>query len=264
MLLQYLLVSNETISSYSCTSPDELKEIPGNFKSQPIKYYKLPNRMAENVWCKALISCSDSLTESLNNIKVPFKNIKGNILIAIDSIGNNSKVIFTDSLNVNELGYTPSHDLFDALKWKKEYWKSELIAKFETDTEGNIKDFQFVRKRIFATNEYDKNFTGIVDSSKLPGERTAESILQVIRDNIPKFQDVYIKYLKENKNLAKAKIVFKFTINPAGKIVAISTVSSNTNCKNLDRAIYERLRRLEFAPIKYGNVTATYGFNFEE
>lgn len=91
------------------------------------------------------------------------------------------------------------------------------------------------------------------------GSRSPESILRVIRAHIGGFRYTYEKYLKQNPNLG-GKISLKFTISPAGDIIAISVASSNTGNGALDDEIKDKARRMKFDQIEKGNVTVTYAF----
>ncbi len=91
------------------------------------------------------------------------------------------------------------------------------------------------------------------------GSRSPESILRVIRAHIGGFKYTYEKYLKDNPNLG-GKISLKFTISPAGDIIAISVASSNTGNGALDSEIKDKARRMKFDQIEKGNVTVTYAF----
>lgn len=91
------------------------------------------------------------------------------------------------------------------------------------------------------------------------GSRSPESILRVIRAHIGGFRYTYEKYLKQNPNIG-GKISLKFTISPAGDIIAISVASSNTGNGELDDEIKDKARRMKFDPIEKGNVTVTYAF----
>lgn len=91
------------------------------------------------------------------------------------------------------------------------------------------------------------------------GSRSPESILRVIRAHIGGFRYTYEKYLKENPGIG-GKISLKFTISPAGDIIAINIASSNTGNSGLDDEIKDKARRMKFDQIEKGNVTVTYAF----
>lgn len=91
------------------------------------------------------------------------------------------------------------------------------------------------------------------------GSRSPESILRVIRAHVGGFRYTYEKYLKQNAGIG-GKISLKFTISPAGDIIAISIASSNTGNSELDDEIKDKARRMKFDQIEKGNVTVTYAF----
>lgn len=91
------------------------------------------------------------------------------------------------------------------------------------------------------------------------GSRSPESILAVIRAHVSGFRYTYEKYLKENPAIG-GKIALKFTISPAGDIIAIAVVSSNTGSGALDEDIKDKARRMKFDAIEKGNVTVSYAF----
>ena len=91
------------------------------------------------------------------------------------------------------------------------------------------------------------------------GSRSPESILRVIREHVGGFRYTYEKYLKQNPNIG-GKISLKFTISPAGDIIAISVAASNTGNADLDDEIKDKARRMKFDQIEKGNVTVTYAF----
>jgi len=91
------------------------------------------------------------------------------------------------------------------------------------------------------------------------GSRSPESILRVIRAHVGGFRYTYEKYLKQNSGIG-GKISLKFTISPAGDIIAISIASSNTGNTELDEEIKDKARRMKFDQIEKGNVTVTYAF----
>lgn len=98
-----------------------------------------------------------------------------------------------------------------------------------------------------------------VDLEDNAGSRSAESILRVIRAHVGGFRYTYEKFLKENPAIG-GKISLKFTIGPAGDIVAIEIAGSNTGNTTLDQEIKDKARRMKFDAIDKGNVTVTYAF----
>lgn len=91
------------------------------------------------------------------------------------------------------------------------------------------------------------------------GTRSQESILRVIRSHIGGFRYTYDKALRDNPALG-GRISLRFTIAPAGQIVAIEILASTTGDAALDEEIREKARRMTFDPIERGNVTVSYAF----
>lgn len=89
------------------------------------------------------------------------------------------------------------------------------------------------------------------------GVRTPESILRVMRAHVGGFRYSFERFLREDPSLG-GTLVLKFTITPAGDIVAISVVSSNTGNASLDDEINGKARRMKFDQIEKGVVTVTY------
>jgi TonB family protein len=79
----------------------------------------------------------------------------------------------------------------------------------------------------------------------------------VIRAHQGGFQYTFQKYLKQNPDLG-GKVSLKFTISPAGDVIAISIAGSNTGRSELDEEIRDKARRMKFDQIEKGNVTVTY------
>ena len=83
------------------------------------------------------------------------------------------------------------------------------------------------------------------------------------RANVGDFQRTYKKYVSVHPHMS-GEISLKFTISPAGDIIAISIAGSNTGSSEMDDEIKDKARRMKFDPIEKGNVTQTYKFIFNE
>ncbi|MDR2555880.1 MAG: TonB family protein [Fibromonadaceae bacterium] len=95
------------------------------------------------------------------------------------------------------------------------------------------------------------------------GSRSREEIMQVVNENMPTLNKLYIEYLKQKPGFS-GKVVLKFTVAANGKIININIVSSTTGYDKFDKAIKDAVATWKWEAIKSGNTTPTIPFNFTD
>jgi len=94
------------------------------------------------------------------------------------------------------------------------------------------------------------------------GVRSPESIVRVIRQHVGGFRYAYELHLKTGSTLT-GRIALRFSISPAGDVVAVSILSSTTANPRFDEEIKRRIRRMKFDQIETGTCQVTYAIVFE-
>jgi len=93
------------------------------------------------------------------------------------------------------------------------------------------------------------------------GQRSAESLRNVILNTMGRFEYVYTKYLKRNPDL-RGKIVIEITIDADGLVTDSHIVESTINDPDFERDVVNIVRRWRFEPIDKGTVTVQYPLLF--
>jgi len=98
-------------------------------------------------------------------------------------------------------------------------------------------------------------------SSEALGQRTEQSIMEVVLQRQGQITYFYEKYLKRNPNL-RGKISVEFTIAANGFVTSARVIESTIDHPQLERDILNLVQRLKFDPISSGNVTTIFPFIF--
>ncbi|MFZ5515403.1 MAG: TonB family protein [Candidatus Zhuqueibacterota bacterium] len=98
-------------------------------------------------------------------------------------------------------------------------------------------------------------------SAEALGQRTDQSVMEVILQRQGQITYFYEKYLKRNPNL-RGKISVEFTIAANGFVTSAKILESTIDHPQLERDILSLVQRLKFEPISSGNVTMVFPFVF--
>lgn len=100
-------------------------------------------------------------------------------------------------------------------------------------------------------------------SAEALGNRTDQSVMDVIVRRQGRITYFYEKYLKRNPNL-RGKISVEFVIAANGFVTSAKVIESTVNHPQLERDIVNLVKRLKFDPIPSGNVTMVFPFIFSK
>lgn len=100
-------------------------------------------------------------------------------------------------------------------------------------------------------------------SKEALGQRSEQSIWNVVSSRQGRIQYLYEKYLKTNPNL-RGKITIEFTIAANGFVSEARMIESTINHPELEQELLALVRRLKFDPIPSGNVTTVFPFVFSK
>jgi TonB family protein len=100
-------------------------------------------------------------------------------------------------------------------------------------------------------------------SKEALGQRTEQSIWNVVSSRQGRIKYLYEKYLKTNPNL-RGKITIEFTIAANGFVSEARMIESTINHPELEQELLALVRRLKFDPIPSGNVTTVFPFVFSK
>ena len=98
-------------------------------------------------------------------------------------------------------------------------------------------------------------------SQEALGQRTDQSVMNVIMTRQGRITYLFEKYLKRNPNL-RGKISVEFVIAANGFITSAKVIESTINHPQLERDILNLVKRLKFDPIPSGIVTMVVPFVF--
>lgn len=100
-------------------------------------------------------------------------------------------------------------------------------------------------------------------SKEALGQRTEQSIWNVVSARQGRIKYLYEKYLKRNPNL-RGKVTIEFTIAANGFVIEARIIESTINNPDLEGELLALVRRLKFDPIPSGNVTTVFPFVFSK
>lgn len=100
-------------------------------------------------------------------------------------------------------------------------------------------------------------------SAEALGQRTEQSIMQVVVARQGQITYLYEKHLKRNPNL-RGKISVEFTIAANGFVSEARIIESTVNLPEFEQEILNLIKRLKFDPIPSGSVTTIFPFQFSK
>jgi protein TonB len=100
-------------------------------------------------------------------------------------------------------------------------------------------------------------------SKEALGQRTEQSIWNIVSARQGRIKYLYEKYLKQNPNL-RGKVTIEFTIAANGFIIEARIIESTINNPDLEGELLALVRRLKFDSIASGNVTTVFPFVFSK
>ncbi len=103
----------------------------------------------------------------------------------------------------------------------------------------------------------------VTGSSEALGQRTEQSIMQVVLSQRGRITYFYEKYLKRNPNL-RGKVSVEFTIAANGFVSSARIIESTVNHPQLERDILNLVKRLKFEAIPSGSITTVFPFQFNK
>jgi len=129
---------------------------------------------------------------------------------------------------------------------------SELATRKTTTVTSNIKSTQAVKT------------TGTSSSTSQSGQaatRSAEEVERVFQKNKGAIFSIYNRALRKNPSLA-GKVVVELTIDPNGKVIKVTIVSSELGDEKLERKLALKIKKFVFARANVSQVTVSYPIDF--
>lgn len=102
-----------------------------------------------------------------------------------------------------------------------------------------------------------------LDEIELKEHRAASDIMKIVKKRNERLIKIYNRHLSKKPG-AQGKITLKFTIDPEGKVISISIVSSTTGDEELDKKVKADVAKWKFGKVISGNTTVTIPFTFSE
>ncbi len=103
----------------------------------------------------------------------------------------------------------------------------------------------------------------ITGSKEALGQRSEQSIWNVVSARQGAIRYIYEKYLKRNPNL-RGKITIEFTIAANGFVADAKIIESTIDQPDFERELLALVKRLKFDPIPTGNLTTVFPFVFSK
>lgn len=103
----------------------------------------------------------------------------------------------------------------------------------------------------------------VTGSVEALGNRSEQSIMNVVLSMQGRITYLYEKYLKRNPNL-RGKISIEFTIAATGFVSDAKVIESTISHPQMERELLALVKRLKFDPIPSGNVTTIFPFQFSK
>ncbi|UCE27640.1 MAG: AgmX/PglI C-terminal domain-containing protein [Candidatus Coatesbacteria bacterium] len=127
-----------------------------------------------------------------------------------------------------------------------------VITETEKPREKIYKAFE-----VIAPSPYEIYGTGAANEL-----RSTAVIARVVKWHLTGIEYEYKKELKNNVELGSGEIVTEFTISPDGNVVSACIVSTTIGAPEFESAVIARIYLWLFPPIKEGEVTVIYPFEF--
>jgi TonB family protein len=103
----------------------------------------------------------------------------------------------------------------------------------------------------------------ITGSKEALGQRSEQSIWNIVSARQGAIRYIYEKYLKRNPNL-RGKVTIEFTIAANGFITDAKITESTIDQPDFERELLALVKRLKFDPIPTGNLTTVFPFVFSK
>ena len=127
---------------------------------------------------------------------------------------------------------------------------SELATRKTTSVTSNIKSTQAVKTTGTSTSQSGRTAT-----------RSAEEVERVFQKNKGAIFSIYNRALRKNPSLA-GKVVVELTIDPNGKVIKVTIVSSELGDKKLERKLALKIKKFIFANANVSQITVSYPIDF--
>jgi len=101
----------------------------------------------------------------------------------------------------------------------------------------------------------------VAGSTEALGQRSDQSIMNVVLSRKGEIQYIFEKYLKRNPNL-RGKISIEFTIAANGFVKSAKVIDATINLPQFQRELLGSIKRMKFPAISSGEVTTVFPFQF--
>ena len=127
---------------------------------------------------------------------------------------------------------------------------SELATRKTTTVTSNIKTTQAAKSTGAGTSQSARTAT-----------RSAEEVERVFQKNKGAIFSIYNRALRKNPSLA-GKVVVELTIDPNGRVIKVTIVSSELEDKKLERKLVLKIKKFVFASANVPQITVSYPIDF--
>jgi TonB family protein len=127
---------------------------------------------------------------------------------------------------------------------------SELATRKTTTVTSNIKTMQAAKSTGAGTSQSGRT-----------AMRSAEEVERVFQKNKGAIFSIYNRALRKNPSLA-GKVVVELTIDPNGRVIKVTIVSSELDDKKLERKLELKIKKFVFASANVPQITVSYPIDF--
>ena len=127
---------------------------------------------------------------------------------------------------------------------------SELATRKTTTVTSNIETTQAAKSTGAGTSQSGRTAT-----------RSAEEVERVFQKNKGAIFSIYNRALRKNPSLA-GKVVVELTIDPNGRVIKVTIVSSELDDKKLERKLVLKIKKFVFASANVPQITVSYPIDF--
>ena len=99
------------------------------------------------------------------------------------------------------------------------------------------------------------------DDIKVRGSRSAEDVLEIMRQRKPGLRHIYNKFLKKNPKF-EGRVVLRFEIAPSGEVVRTAVAYSSTGYEEFDNAVRDHVGQMTFGEVESGSAKVTIPLTF--
>ena len=137
----------------------------------------------------------------------------------------------------------------------------EFLKKFNNDIDRILGEVTGLSKADSDTPSGEVFIPSWADDIKVRGSRSAEDVLEIMRQRKPGLRHIYNKFLKKNPKF-EGRVVLRLEIAPSGEVVRTAVAYSSTGYKEFDNAVSDYVGGIPFGEVESGSTKVVVPLTF--